>query len=83
MALSPFEKTMRTVYVKKLLRTRLAIRGYREYQRYVEQICDVRIDGKSYKPNEHYMALKIEIGFLSPAELAQQGIQPDAVSGPG
>lgn len=37
----------------------LAIKGYREYQRYVEQKCDVQIDGKSYKAEEHYIALKI------------------------
>ena len=58
-----------------------AIAGYRGYQRYVEAKCNVQIDGKPYKIDEHYVALKM--GILSAEEAAQQGIEPDAHSGAG
>lgn len=38
-----------------------AIKGYQDYQKFVESKCQITIDGKSYKANEHYVALAATI----------------------
>ena len=38
-----------------------AIKGYQDYQKFVESKCQINIDGKSYKANEHYVALAATI----------------------
>lgn len=39
----------------------LAIEGCREYQSHVESVAEVKIDGKPYRVDGHFMALKMEI----------------------
>ena len=39
----------------------MAINGYRDYQKYVEDICHVNVNGEEYRVNKHFVALAVEI----------------------
>ncbi len=71
-----FTKDFCYVHNGKYYDLSMAIKGYREYQKYVEEKCQVNLDGKQYKVDEHFIALAMA---LKPIENAtQQGTPADA-----
>lgn len=59
-----FTKEFCYVHNGKYYDLALAIKGYREYQKYVEAKCRVEADGKPYQADEHYSA--IGLSFRKP-----------------
>lgn len=73
-----FTKEFCYVHNGKYYDLALAIAGCQDYQRYVNEKCEVQVDGKDYVVNEHFVALKM--GFLSAEEVAQQDARADALT---
>jgi len=62
-----FTKDFCYVHNGKYYDLSMAINGYREHQKHVEERCQVNLDGSKYEADEHFIALAMAFRLPNPA----------------